>query len=207
MSTDRGDSLSSKLRARRWDRLLREFPDISDMRVLDIGGEARFWQHRDVRPLHVTMVNLFSQETSEPWITAVAGDGCDLPAELRGFDLVFSNSVIEHVGGHWRRAQLAEQIRAAGDRYWVQTPNRFFPVEPHVLFPFFQHLPRRAQAELILRWPLGNYSDFSDRSLALRAVLEFDLLSRCEMAYYFHDADLIAEKLGGLTKSWIAVRR
>jgi hypothetical protein len=186
---------------------MQEFPDIGDMRVLDIGGEARFWQHREVRPLHVTMLNVFYQETKQPWITAVAGDGCELPDELRGFDLVFSNSVIEHVGGHWRRAQLAEQIRAAGDRYWVQTPNRFFPIEPHVLFPFFQHLPRRAQAEVIVRWRLGNFSEFRDRSRAVGAVLEFDLLSRCEMAYYFPDADLIAEKLVGLTKSWIAVKR
>ena len=38
VSTDSADSLSGRMRQRRWERLAAEFPDIADMRVLDIAG-------------------------------------------------------------------------------------------------------------------------------------------------------------------------
>lgn len=207
VDTSNPTSVSSTMRARRWTRFLEAFPDVASMRVLDLGGEAQFWRHRDVHPEHVVMVNLFEQEIEEPWMSAVAGDGCDLPAGLPEVDLVFSNSVIEHVGGHWRRERFAEQVRSTASRYWVQTPNRYFPIEPHFVFPLFQHLPRRVQAELAVLWPMGNAGWFKDRGRAMETVLEFDLLSRSEMSYYFEDAEIIPEKLAGFTKSWIAVKR
>jgi hypothetical protein len=206
VSTERADSVSSRLRERRWERFLREFPDVAEMRVLDIGGEAQFWRNTTRRPAHITMVNVVPQEIEEPWMNAVVGDGCALPADLGEFELVFSNSVIEHVGGHWRRERFAEQVRSAAPRYWVQTPNRYFPIEPHYLCPFFQHLPRPAQASVAVHWPLGNDSAVHDRETALRNALEIELLSRTEMQRYFPDAELLAEKVVGLTKSWIAVR-
>ena len=89
----------------------------------------------------------------EGWLHNVLGDACDLPSALRGqrFDLVFSNSVIEHVGGHSRRAAFADSVHALSDHHWVQTPYRYFPLEPHFLFPGFQFLPLRAKAEVTLR--------------------------------------------------------
>jgi hypothetical protein len=207
VSTERANSVTSQLRRRRWERFLREFPQIAEMHVLDIGGEAQFWRRRKPRPAHVTMVNVVAEEAEEPWIRSVVGDGCALPAGLGEFDLVFSNSVIEHVGGHWRRERFAEQISAAAPRYWVQTPNRYFPVEPHFLFPFFQHLPRPVQASIAAHWPVGNFGRVRDREVAFGYALEIELLSRAEIRRYFPGAELLAEKVAGLTKSWIAVRR
>ena len=90
-------------------------------------------------------------------VKAVVGDACSLPAELRGerFDLVYSNSVLEHVGGHDRRLAFAASVHELGDAHWIQTPYRYFPVEPHWLCPGLQLLPVRARAEVTLRWPLG----------------------------------------------------
>src|SRR3954463_12110651 len=106
VSTERADSLTSWLRRRRWEHFLRQFPHVGEMDVLDIGGEAQFWRQREVRPAQVTMVNVVAEDVAEPWIKSVVGDGCALPAGLGKFDLVFSNSVIEHVGGHWRRERF-----------------------------------------------------------------------------------------------------
>ncbi len=39
---------------------------------------------------------------------------------------------------------------------WVQTPYRYFPIEPHWIFPGFQFLPLSARTEISRRWPLGN---------------------------------------------------
>ena len=176
------------------------------MRVLDLGGETAFWRNRTTRPRHVTMINPAPQETSEDWIEGVEGDACELPEDIGDFDLVFSNSVLEHVGGHWRRERFAEGVRRAAPRYWLQTPYRYFPIEPHFVFPFFQHLPRAAQARAAVAWPIGNYAGVKDRDVALHAAQVIELVSIAEMRQYFPDAELRKERFFGLTKSLIVVR-
>jgi hypothetical protein len=140
-------------------------------------------------------------------MTSVVGDACDMPSGLPTVDVVYSNSVIEHVGGHWRRQRFAEGIRGAADRYWVQTPYRYFPIEPHFLAPGLQHLPRAVQAQIVIRWPIGNYAIVRDRATALRRLMGIELLSRSELAAYFPSATIERERLVGLTKSLIAVER
>jgi hypothetical protein len=137
----------------------------------------------------------------------VEGDACDPPDNLGGFDLVFSNSVIEHVGGHWRRMQYAKFVRAAGTSYWMQSPYRYFPIEPHFVVPALQHLPPIVQANVVARWPVGNYASLADTDIALDRVMAIELLSKAEIQRYFPDATLIPERVGPLVKSWIAVRR
>jgi hypothetical protein len=201
-----GSSLSGRMRERRWRVVLETFPDLPQMKVLDIGGETAFWRNRSVHPAHVTMINLAPQPADESWIDAIEGDGCALPPDLGTFDLAFSNSVIEHVGGHWRRERFAEGVRNAAPRYWVQTPYRYFPIEPHFVFPFFQHLPRSVQARIAVASPVGNYRAVTNPDVALRAALVIELLSVTEMHHYFPDATIRRERFLGLTKSLIAVK-
>ncbi|HYI38507.1 MAG TPA: class I SAM-dependent methyltransferase [Thermoleophilaceae bacterium] len=208
VGVDSDRSLSSRFREARWQRFVATFPEIAEMRVLDIGGETEFWRRRRSRPARVTMVNPVRQDADEPWIESVEGDGCDLPGGLGEFDLAFSNSVIEHVGGHTRRHEFAEQVRAAAPRYWVQTPNRYFPIEPHFVFPFFQHLPTGAQARVAKVWPVGNYDGSGHDLATMRAyALEVELISRGDLELYFPEAEILHERLAGLSKSLIAVRR
>lgn len=199
-------SVSANARARRWVEFSKTFPEIEQMTVLDIGGDARAWRLSSVRPAHVTLLNIFPQEPEEPWMSAISGDACALPDDLPEVDLVYSNSVIEHVGGHWRRERFAQGIRDAAPRYWVQTPYRYFPIEPHFLFPGLQYLPRGAQAAALRRWPLGSGRRVADREDAMTRVLDIELLSISEMQAYFPDADLHKERIGGFVKSLIAVR-
>lgn len=199
-------SLSARARGRRWKLFLETFPEVGEMTVLDVGGDVRAWRLAGIRPKHLVLLNIFPQEVEEEWITAVVGDACEPPADLPRPDLVYSNSVIEHVGGHARRLQFAATVRSC-DRYWVQTPSRSFPIEPHFMFPFLQHLPRSAQMSAVAHWPVGNYSDVKDRQEALRYLLDIELLSADEMRFYFPDAELHRERIAGLTKSFIAVKR
>lgn len=199
-------SLSAAARSRRWRELAAAFPQIEEMRVLDLGGDARAWRAATVRPAHVTLLNVFPQDPEEPWMTAVAADACAPPDTLPEVDLVYSNSVIEHLGGHWRRQRFAEVVRAAAARCWVQTPYRYFPIEPHFLLPALQHMPRRVQVEAVRRWPLGGGRAVHGRDEALAAVMDVELLTVAELRGYFPDAEIRRERYAGLVKSLIAVR-
>lgn len=198
-------SVSARARGRRWQVFLESFPDVADLTVLDLGGDVRAWRLSEVRPKHLVLLNIFPQEVEEDWITPLVGDACEPPPDLPAADLVYSNSVIEHVGGHHRRVQFAEVVRRA-PRYWVQTPARGFPVEPHFMFPGLQYLPRGAQATLVTKWPVGNYAKVTDRSEALSRLLDIELLSADEMRFYFPDAELYKERFAGLTKSFVAIK-
>lgn len=200
-------SLSSRARSRRLDELNRRFPDLARMRVLDLGGLPSFWTGHTPRPEAVTTVNLEDAEPGVPWITHVVGDACDPGSAVRDerFDLVVSNSVLEHVGGYHRRRQLAEVVLKAADRHWVQTPNRYFPVEPHYLAPGWQFLPVPARAAVLRRWPLAHGRP-TDRLDALDNVLSTELVCRAELRMLFPHSEIWAERMLGLAKSLVAIR-
>lgn len=198
-------SVGTYLRSRRWDVFRERFPEIAQMRVIDLGGTVLHWQTCPLRPSSVVVVNLDADASPVDWIEAVQGDACALPSELDGatFDLVYSNSLIEHVGGHFHRCLFAQNVRSLAPHHWVQTPYRYFPVEPHWLFPGLQFLPQRARAVAIRHWPLSPVRPSPQE--ALRDVLEVELLSKTEMAFYFDQSEIVHERVLGITKSLIAV--
>jgi hypothetical protein len=176
------------------------------MRVLDLGGTVKHWETSPLRPQSVVVVNLLPDVSEAEWITPVQGDACAVPDEVRrqDFDIVYSNSLIEHLGGHARRATFAEQVRSLAPRHWVQTPYRYFPIEPHWLCPGLQFMPSYLRAKLIQVWPLSPAKPRGRAALA--AVLEVELLSMTEMRYYFEDSKILRETVTRLTKSLIAVK-
>jgi hypothetical protein len=198
-------SIGTSLRRKRWEVFRQRFRDIEKMRVLDLGGTVKHWETSPIRPKSVVVVNLLPESSDIDWITAVQGDACEPPPLVREaeFDLVYSNSLIEHLGGHARRCHFASVVHAIASHHWVQTPYRYFPIEPHWLFPGLQFLPQRARAWAIRRWPLS--PAWPNPEQALRDVLEVELVSKTEMKYYFPGSEVLNERVLGLTKSIIAV--
>jgi hypothetical protein len=197
--------------ARRRERALwlsETFPDLDQMSVIDLGGRIQTWERAPVRPKHVHVVNLEPVPTDIPdWAEADHGDACALPAHIAGrrYDLVFSNSVIEHVGGHDRRQAFADSVHALADAYWVQTPYRYFPIEPHWVAPGMQFMPVSLRAEVARRWPLS-FGRGKTRPAAVKAVLTVELLDRTQMRHYFPDSRVRMERVMGVPKSLIAYR-
>ena len=142
-----------------------------------------------------------------PWCTAVEGDALRADELLRGedFDLVFSNSLIEHLGGHGPRGRLAEVVVSLAPAYLVQTPYRYFPVEPHWMFPGFQFLPVSARSYLAPRWPLGHTYGW-EPDAAANEVMSTELLSASEMRHYFQGAEIVWERIAGVPKSMTAIK-
>jgi hypothetical protein len=205
---DAPGSLGDRRRTRRANWLVEQFPDLSQMSVIDLGGRLSSWENAAVRPKHVHIVNLESEVGEVPsWAEVDHGDACELPSSIlsRRYDLVFSNSVIEHVGGHERRMRLADAVHKLADSYWVQTPYRYFPIEPHWVAPFMQFMPIAVRTQYALRWPLG-HTPPKDKADARQSVLWVELLDRTQMRYYFPGSTLRVERFAGLTKSLIAVR-
>lgn len=200
-------SLAERVRLRRWAQLTGEFPDLENMRVLDLGGTTIFWERSRVQPKSVTVINLEAPGEGLPWVRPIKGDACDAPELVEGeeFDLVFSNSLIEHLGGHTKRLRFAEIVRSLAPRYAVQTPYRYFPIEPHWVFPGMQFLPLKLRLWLAPRWPLGHTHGWAEAD-AHDEVMFTELLSRTEMRSYFPDARIVWERLAGLPKSMTAFR-
>lgn len=200
----RGTSVSGRARARRWNYFTETFPDLADMSVLDLGGTPSFWVNASVRPASVRCVNLDPDHQSiDSWLEYVVGDAC--VTQPGTYDLVVSNSLIEHVGGHERRLRFAEVVEAASTRHWVQTPYRYFPVEPHWVFPGFQFLPIPVARRVSERWKVGHIR--SERSTSWADVAWVELLSITDMRGYFPNSDVWLERWAGLPKSLVAIKK
>lgn len=197
---------AARARARRHDLLVETFPEIRSMRVLDLGGRPETWAV--VRPAEVTVVNLVPAEIAgqAEHVVPVVGNACD-PRLLAGerFDLVYSNSVLEHVGGHAARLAMAGNVHRFAARHWVQTPYRYFPVEPHWLCPGMQWLPAAGRVKVAQVWPLGHAGRADDRETAMSAVLGTELVGLTEMRHYFPGSRILTERYAGLVKSLTAV--
>lgn len=200
---DRRGSLSAQARARRWEHFVTCFPELTQMNVIDLGGRPEFWRKVDQHPKHVTCINFEKlEQPTEEWLTLIEGDATK-PVDGH-FDLAVSNSVIEHVGGHEQRRRFADVVHSCADRHWVQTPYRYFPIEPHWVFPGFQFLPMRAAMTVSQHWPYGRRSTAES---AYEDVASVELLSLSDMRGYFPNSTIWSERLGGLVKSIVAIKQ
>jgi hypothetical protein len=202
------DSLANQLRRKRFaifTEMLDSLP--RPVRILDVGGTPNFWRQMgltDVEDIHVSLINIKAEPVTFKNFTSVSGDARAMPQYANGsFDIVFSNSVIEHVGDYDDQRCMAQEIQRISQHYFVQTPNRYFPVEPHFVFPLFQFLPVAIRVWLITHFKLGWYNRYTDPVKARQAVESIQLLSKAQFVALFPGATLYEEKLYGLTKSFI----
>ncbi len=188
--------------------LLTKVPE--PVRVLDIGGRASFWRgiRAELPKLALTVLNVAgdSSEIGEPDTGFVVGDARALPFDDGAFDVCFSNSVIEHVGGFEDQHAMARELRRVGQRYFVQTPHKDFPIEAHFHVPGWQFLPIELRARLHQRFDLGWLSRQPDLAAARAYVQHIRLLATTEYAGMFPDARIHYERVGPFIKSMIAIR-
>jgi hypothetical protein len=194
-------------------RFVRECRITADTRVLDIGGTPDNWELITVTPRLVLLNMPRSEEVFglARGIAWVAGDGRSLPFRDASFDVVFSNSVIEHVGDASSQEHFAREVARVGRAYWVQTPNRWFPVEQHLMTPIVHWLPKNWQAAILRRWTVWSMltrPDAHRRDYYVEHFLrDIRLLSVRDVAALFPGARIIRERFLGITKSLIAYRR
>jgi len=203
-------SLAARLRGRRH----RFFEDVlsriaQPVTILDLGGTTGFWS--DVAfprsSTKIIVLNVKREVDHAAHFETIAGDARDLRSFADGsIDLVYSNSVIEHVGSFADQRRMADEIRRVGKRYFIQTPNRNFPIEPHFVVPGFQFMPMWLRAFLLTKSRLGWTDRERNWERAMEVAASVRLMSVGEVLTLFPEAALYRERFAGLTKSVVAYR-
>lgn len=207
---------TNSFRRRRTERFLRLVDPIlarkGEVHVLDVGGTIDYWRTLEPllgdRNIRFTLVNLGASTQEEGRFSLRGGNACAMPEYAdNSFDVVHSNSVIEHVG-HWSEMrQMAGEVRRLAPAYFLQTPNIGFPIEAHFGLPFIHWLPEPLRAAILFA-PKGKFVPRdAPYDSAIEMVQRVVLLSRGQVAHLFPDAEIVAERVAGLAKSWIAIRQ
>jgi len=180
--------------------------------IIDVGGAADYWKGLSAlwqgRPIKVTVVNLSPETMPSEQFVNVVGDACNLHQFAdNSFDLVHSNSVIEHVGRWNEKLRMANEVRRVARRYFVQTPNYWFPFEPHFRAPLIQFIPEPWRLSLVQRFSIGFYPRANNVAGAYKVLEDATLLDAQTMRALFPDAELVRERFALLTKSLVAIRQ
>jgi len=196
------DPFSRRMRQKRMASFEKWGPVRVGARVLDLGGEPAFWGTMN-RPLDITVLNLPGGPPTPVGpsihnLVLVEGDACHVDAfAAQSFEIVFSNSVIEHVGPADNQEAFAREVRRLGRSYWVQTPSIWFPIECHTGMPFWWLYPAALQSFFLRRWrkKLPEWTSYIEQTR---------VLSKRRMQQLFPEATIDVERFLGLAKSYVA---
>jgi predicted SAM-dependent methyltransferase len=210
-SSDQPNSWGYKFRNQRFRNfekfVLVNFPEEKQISVLDIGGASYFWAEKELvtqKRVKVTLLNLEKEDSLPEGLSSMVGDATDLSVfEDKSFDIVFSNSVIEHLYTWKNQQKMADEIQRVGKFYYVQTPNKHFFLEPHYAVPFIQYFPKKLSFWLLTQTKISRMQKWT-RESAKQYLKEIRLLDLKEFIKLFPTAKVYKEKFFGMNKSFTA---
>lgn len=198
-------TITGKFRRARMIEFERMFGVTDATRIIDIGGGAYIWGFLRSKP-NVVCVNLeIVHSDMREGIALEVGDGRALSYPDKHFDIAFSNSLIEHVGDYEDMRRLANEIRRVAKSYYVQTPNFWFPIDPHT-YGFANHwFPQKWQRPAIRYTSGWSYIASPSEADINEYLSNTRMITVRKMREFFPEATIIRERFCGLTKSIIAV--
>jgi hypothetical protein len=204
------NSFANRLRARRFRRFEALTASFArPLRILDVGGTNDFWENcgwAGRADVQISSLNLLPERQKHENIRPLVGDATNLAEFADGsFDIVFSNSVIEHLFTFENQRRMAAETQRVGTAYWVQTPNFWFPMEPHFHIPGWQWMPTDLRVFMIQHWRCGWRGPCADPEKARTLVKEIRLMTLHELNTIFPGAIIVPERFGGMVKSWIVI--
>jgi SAM-dependent methyltransferase len=143
------------LRAR--EKMFRRFealvPFDDTTTVIDVGvtpdrelADSNFFERLFPHPHNLTATSIEDAaflEALHPGLRFVRTDGTTLPFADGEFDVAFSSAVLEHVGDRAAQRRFVEELCRVSRRFYLTTPNRWFPIEVHTFLPLLHWLPQR----------------------------------------------------------------
>ncbi|MCC6866015.1 MAG: class I SAM-dependent methyltransferase [Ignavibacteria bacterium] len=211
LDNTKAGSLANKFRKKR-HRLFKEFiKDVTlPVKILDLGGTENYWHNvglAETNEYLITIINITEPEFPQKNnLRFIKGDACNLSQfSDNSFDVVFSNSVIEHIKDSSMRRKMSEEAVRVSKMYFIQTPNYYFPFEPHFLFPCFQFLPKWLKIYMLTHFNMGWFKKCGNKKEADELLECNRLLTAGELKSYFKDCKILKERFIFLNKSLIAV--
>jgi hypothetical protein len=179
--------------------------------ILDIGGYPGSWEDSKIQS-KIILLNLpkfSSHQPNNEKFEYVYGDGRKMDYLNAQFDIVFSNSVIEHLGNFEDQKKFAAEAQRVGVNYWIQTPAKEFFLDPHLLTPFMHWLPFSIIPKLLRYFTVWGILTSPSREEAEKFWEDLKLrpISYREMKILFPKAEIIVERFLGMPKSYIAKRK
>ncbi|MGD9420532.1 MAG: methyltransferase domain-containing protein [Verrucomicrobiota bacterium JB025] len=213
------NSFGSRMRAKRLAPLVDLIKKVhaakGGVRILDVGGRETYWKALDAEFLKqhnvtVTIMNLPCELVGEesPTFKYAPGDACNMPEYEDGsFDIVHSNSVIEHVGNWDKVKAFAREVQRVAPNLFVQTPSYWFPIEPHFIKPFHHWLPKPVRVWIWMHFGMGQRKKAENIDEAMTQFDDEPYLLNMEMfEYLFPSCRILRERFLFFTKSMVAYR-
>jgi SAM-dependent methyltransferase len=179
-------------------------------RILDVGGSMEYWRALRTESLgprtSISLINLVGEKVEGSTFESLVGDARDLPFVDNAYDIVHSNSVIEHVGSWADMIRMANEIRRVASHYFVQTPCYWFPIEPHFRLPLMHWLPEPWRRSLVMNRAWGFIPQAHSLDEAMAILENIRLLDIRQYKCLFPDARIEIERVSLLPKSMIAIR-
>jgi hypothetical protein len=179
--------------------------------ILDVGGTYHYWKTmtpQSLNHVNITLLNLKKESLPQglKGFNSVAGDIRSALFSYDEYDVVFSNSVIEHLGSQADMRKFADRIRQSGKPYYIQTPSKWFPMEPHSRLLFFQFLPRVVRAWMIWHFKINYFPRAETYRDCLGVSDSTIMLSKRQVCALFPEAEIVTERLFGMPKSYTAIQ-
>ena len=102
----------------------------------------------------------------------IIGDGTNTNFKDMSFDIVHSNATLEHVGSYNNQiAFVKEASRISKNHVFIQTPNRFYPIDFHTNLPLIHWLPKKIHRKILRFIGLNFYSTEENLNLLSKSNL------------------------------------
>ena len=131
----------------------------------------------------------------------IVGDGTNTNFKDRSFDIVHSNATIEHVGSYNDQISfIKEASRISKNHVFIQTPNRFYPIDFHTNLPLIHWLPKKIHRKILKFIGLNFYSMEENLNLLSESNL-IDICKKLDIKNF----KIIKHKLLFMTSNLILV--
>lgn len=211
---DKQDSFVNQFRKKRFDLFKSKIEQLEQQKgkieILDIGGDIKYWNSVgwDNPNVKINLLNLYESKIEDKDASSfcsIKGNALNLPFTKGEIDLVFSNSVIEHVGSYENQQQFAHEVIKLSDKYIIQTPSLWFPMEPHSLIPLFQFIPHSIRALLIMVFNINYFPKAKTYKEALVVSHSTLMFTKKRFQQLFPEAEIQVERFLGIPKSYTAI--
>ncbi len=199
-------------RKKRVELFFQTFKPSEQTSILDIGGTIDFWEFYATYPrrLNITILNL-RYPTIEGKVYRnnyqfIQANALSLPFRNKSFDIVFSNSLIDHLYSFENQEKFASEVDRVSNNYFIQTGNKNFPYEPHYLTPFINYLSKNMQKKIVRNFTFWGLLARPTSEQVNSIVDEIILSTKSEFKSLFPDALIMEQKILAMVKSFIAIK-